>query len=111
MAWNEADAKSLFITIGGTILGGLVLVMILGLTLIFSRYALSSSTNHFEDVVLCLVIIVLSLLIVWKVKRGYRPLGAKAYPLWLRLLSLGLAVIAGLFCLLIVVGAAAGIKA
>jgi hypothetical protein len=34
LTWNEADAKSAIITIGGTIAGGLVLVLMVGLALV-----------------------------------------------------------------------------
>lgn len=35
--WNESDAKSALITVGGTILGGLLVVLMIGLSLAISR--------------------------------------------------------------------------
>jgi len=38
MTWTEADAKSAIITVGGTVLGGVLLVLIVGLALALARW-------------------------------------------------------------------------
>jgi hypothetical protein len=36
--WNQADAKSAILTVGGTVLGGLLLVLSIGIAIIFAKH-------------------------------------------------------------------------
>jgi hypothetical protein len=108
MAWNDADAKSVIITVGGTVLGGLVLVLMVGLALVFAHYETKGHETPWLAIIVT-VVMFLGIGLIRLADKGFRwrneyhgTQQGRTYQV--------LCLIVGLAGLLVLVGIAAGIK-
>ena len=102
LTWNEADLKSVIITVGGTIAGGLVLVMIVGLALALAHYETQMHNPTWSFAVVAAVFLTAAPFFYV----ANRTLGISRR--WNVVPALCL--VAGLIALLVLIGDAAGIK-
>jgi hypothetical protein len=100
MTWNEADAKLAIITVGGTIFGGLLLVLIVGGAVAVAHYQTYKHNPLWAFAFLGPVCLFAAPIFYLANKR--RGISGVSLPLAL----LGV----GLFSLLVLIGYAAGIK-
>jgi hypothetical protein len=111
LTWNEADAKSVIITVGGTIAGGLVLVIMVGLALALAhvmvggKYPISA-----WSLLLFLSLPTIVLALNWPIARSLKEIDKSRRIIQVALTAFqALVVLALLQFLLILVGVAAGI--
>lgn len=103
--WNEADAKSAIITVGGTVTGGLLLVLFIGISVILAKQIIT--------LVLFTSIYVIMVAIIFLAHFSERFLGPgrrRKVAIRIRYTALGVIVISLVLNTMAYVGLAAGIK-
>jgi len=100
MTWNEADAKLAIITIGGTIIGGLILVVTIALALAAAHQQERSHTSGWTLALSASGWLVAAFLI-----RQFRRVKLRVWAVLVAVCLFG-----ALFSLLALIGMAAGVK-